>query len=78
LPTSPPPRHHLSRRAALGAAFETGALAPEAFVDAFGEDVSLPGCGAETLAFAASELVRPFVERQAQDLLALVKDLPWR
>ncbi|MDR3641514.1 MAG: formate dehydrogenase accessory protein FdhE [Humidesulfovibrio sp.] len=63
----------------LSEAIASGALPLEDLAAAgFGETVQVPGVGAETLAFAASELVRPFVERQAQDLLALVKDLPWR
>jgi len=63
----------------LLAAVETGALAPETLAAVgFGDAAQVPGVSAETLVFAASELVRPFVERQAQDLLALVKDLPWR
>jgi len=64
---------------ALGAALENGALTPETLASAgFGKAAAIPGCDAEALGFAASELVRPFVERQAQDLLALVADLPWR
>lgn len=63
---------------ALGAAIESGALTPQTLAAAgFGETVAVPGVSEQTMAFAASELVRPFVERQAQDLLALVKDLPW-
>ncbi len=62
----------------LGAAIESGALTPQALAAAgFGDAVSVPGVSEQTVAFAAAELVRPFVERQAQDLLALVKDLPW-
>lgn len=65
--------------AALGAAIESGAISPQALAGAgFGESAEAPGVSQPTLAFAASELVRPFVERQAQDLNALVKDLPWR
>ncbi|MBA4356850.1 MAG: formate dehydrogenase accessory protein FdhE [Humidesulfovibrio sp.] len=66
---------------ALGAAIDSGALSPQALASAgFGEPVGVPisGVSEQTLNFAAAELVRPFVERQAQDLLALVKDLPWR
>jgi FdhE protein len=63
----------------LRQAVETGALAPEALAAAgFGETAGLPGVSAEVLAFAASELVRPFVERQAQDLAPLIAELPWR
>ena len=65
---------------ALGAAIESGALTPQALAAiGFGEaGPGVRGVSAQTLNFAASELVRPFVERQAQDLAALVKDLPWR
>lgn len=69
---------------ALGAAMASGALEPQALAAAgFGEPLSVsgaaavPGVAPATLHFAAGELVRPFVERQAQDLAALVKDLPW-
>jgi FdhE protein len=59
-------------------AIETSELAPEVLAAAgFGERVELPGVTAETLGFVASELVRPFVERQAQDLLRPVAELPW-
>ena len=64
----------------LGAAIASGALAPQALAAAgFGEGPAepVPGVSEATLNFAAAELVRPFVERQAQDLAALVKDLPW-
>jgi FdhE protein len=69
---------------ALGAAIESGAIAPQTLAAiGFGESVEapglpIPGVSSQTLIFAASELVRPFVERQAQDLNALVADLPWR
>lgn len=64
---------------ALNAAIETGALAPEVLAAAgFGEIITVPQVNAETLSFAAAELVRPFVERQAQNLAQTVKDLPWR
>ncbi len=63
----------------LAAALDSGALSPEALAAAgFGEPVSVPGVSAQTLNFVASELTRPFVERQAQDLAALVKGLPWQ
>ncbi|MBU1042203.1 MAG: formate dehydrogenase accessory protein FdhE [Proteobacteria bacterium] len=62
----------------LGAAIESGALTPQALAGAgFGESVEVPGVSPMTLNFAASELVRPFVERQAEDLAAMVKVLPW-
>lgn len=65
--------------AALGAALENGAITPEQLALAgFGEPVELPGVSPQTLHFAAAEMVRPFVERQAVDLLAMVNDLPWQ
>ncbi|MBU1230328.1 MAG: formate dehydrogenase accessory protein FdhE [Proteobacteria bacterium] len=64
---------------ALAEAIHSGALPPQNLADAgFGDVVTVLGVTEQTLAFAAAELVRPFVERQAQDLLALVKDLPWQ
>ena len=64
---------------ALKAAIDSGALAPEVLAAiGFGEVIAVPQVKAETLGFAAAELVRPFVERQAQDLAQIVKDLPWR
>ena len=64
---------------ALKAAIDSGALAPEVLAAVgFGEVIKVPQVNPETLGFAAAELVRPFVERQAQDLAQLVKDLPWR
>ena len=64
---------------ALEAAVDSGALAPEVLAAVgFGEAITVPQVKAETLGFAAGELVRPFVERQAQDLAQIVKDLPWR
>lgn len=64
---------------ALLAAVDSGALSPLALAGAaFGESVEVPGVNPATLGFAAAELVQPFLERQAQDLLPLVKELPWR
>jgi FdhE protein len=64
---------------ALAEAIYSGALSPQNLAAAgFGDVVAVPGVSEQTLAFAAAELVRPFVERQAQDLLALVKELPWQ
>ena len=64
---------------AIKTAINTGVLAPETLAAVgFGEVIAVPQVKAETLGFAATELVRPFVERQAQDLAQLVKDLPWR
>ena len=64
----------------LGKALAEGGLEPElltrvAFSDA---SVEVPGVSSEALRFASSELVKPFIERQAQDLLPLVAELPWR
>ena len=65
--------------AALGAALESGTITPEQLALAgFGEPVEVPGVSPQALHFAAAEMVRPFVERQAVDLLALVADLPWQ
>lgn len=65
--------------AALALALDSGALAPQALAAAaFGEAIAVSGVGQQALTFAAAELVRPFLQRQAQDLLALVKVLPWR
>lgn len=65
--------------AALGAALESGAITPEQLALAgFGETVEVPDVSPQTLHFAAAEMVRPFVERQAVDLLAMVADLPWQ
>jgi FdhE protein len=64
---------------ALKAAIDSGALAPEVLAAVgFGEVITVPQVNPETLGFVAAELVRPFVERQAQELAQLVKDLPWR
>ncbi|MBI5519387.1 MAG: formate dehydrogenase accessory protein FdhE [Desulfovibrio sp.] len=68
---------------ALLAALESGVLSPPALAGAaFGEPAEapgdIPGVTPATLGFAAAELVQPFIERQAQDLLPLVKELPWR
>jgi len=63
----------------LIAAMDNGALTMDALAAAgFGEAFTVPGVNAETMDFAVAELVRPFVERQAQDLAKLVRDLPWR
>jgi len=64
---------------ALGQALESGALDPKSLASAaFGETPDVPGVGEQALVFAATELVRPFLQRQAEDLQARVKDLPWR
>ncbi|QLA15513.1 formate dehydrogenase accessory protein FdhE [Desulfolutivibrio sulfoxidireducens] len=65
---------------ALLQALSSGALSPEALTDAaFAPDgTALAGISPEIVGFAAREVVRPFVKRQAADLLPLVKDLPWR
>jgi FdhE protein len=65
--------------AALGAALDSGTITPEALAQAgFVQPEALSGVDAQILHFAAAELVRPFVEKQAQDLLAQVSDLPWQ
>jgi len=68
--------------AALGAGIESGAITPEqlalAGFGAFGDIDEVPGVSPQVLHFAAAEMVRPFVERQAVDLLALVAELPWQ
>ncbi|HWR03732.1 MAG TPA: formate dehydrogenase accessory protein FdhE [Humidesulfovibrio sp.] len=65
--------------AALEKALDSGALAPaDLAAAAFGEELALPGVSAQTAAFAATEITRPFLRRQAEDLLKLVKDLPWQ
>jgi FdhE protein len=64
---------------ALALALASGALpAQKLAAAAFGEALEVPGVGPQALAFAAAEIARPFLARQAEDLLALVKDLPWR
>ena len=63
---------------ALGDALDSGALTAKKLAGAaFGGKAEVPGISAETLAFAAAELARPFIERQAADLMALVRGLPW-
>ena len=66
--------------AALGRALAEGGLEPELLTRAaFSEaPVSVPGVSRDTLRFAASELVKPFIERQARDIIGLVTELPWR
>jgi FdhE protein len=63
----------------MATALDAGDLTGEALTAAgFGAVVKLPGVATATLTFAAAELVRPFLARQAADLLAQVKELPWR
>lgn len=63
----------------LGKALASGAISgSDLAAAAFGQLVQVPGVSDETIHFAATELVRPFLERQAQDLMLLAKDLPWR
>lgn len=65
--------------AALTEALSSGRLTPLALAEAgFGGGAPVEGVSEQTLYFVASELVRPFVERQARDLAALVQELPWR
>jgi FdhE protein len=62
----------------LAQALESGALtAQDLAAAAFGQELQVADADAQAVAFAASELVRPFLRRQARDLFALVKDLPW-
>lgn len=64
---------------ALGAALREGILSWRDLARAgFGRKAAAPGVSPATLAFAASEMVRPLVERQARDLQDRIKDLPWR
>lgn len=42
------------------------------------EEGATPGVSAQTMAFLATELLRPFWERQAEDLASLVSGLSWR
>lgn len=44
---------------------------------AFGEPLEVEGASATTIAFASAELVRPFLERQAQDLVLLGQGQSW-
>ncbi len=63
---------------ALGAALGAGLLSWRDLARAgFGRKASAPGVSPAALAFAASELVRPLVERQARDLRDRIRDLPW-
>lgn len=60
-----------------------GSIPSRALEDAaYGQPVAAlalaPGLSPELLAFAARELVRPHLERQAESLAPLFKDLPWR
>lgn len=70
--------------AALEAALQGGTITPEALWDAAfggaasgGPVVAVQGVEPGTLAFVAAEAARPFVARQAQDLLAAARELPW-
>jgi len=43
-----------------------------------GRTITLPsGISAEVLSFVASEAVRPFIERQARDLVPVLRAMPW-
>ncbi len=65
--------------AALEDAVATGRLTPDAIWDAaFGGDPSVAGIAPEMLSFVAAEAVRPFLERQAEDLAAFISGLPWQ
>lgn len=64
---------------ALGDAVATGTLTSDVIWDAaFGDDASVAGIASELLSFVAAEAVRPFLERQAEDLAALISGLPWQ
>lgn len=64
---------------AIGTALENGTLTLQDMAKAGVEmPAPLEGVDAQTLHFFAAEVLRPFVERQAQDLLALVDKLPWQ
>lgn len=63
----------------LGQAVASGAVTGQQLaMAAFGEKLELPGVAETTIAFTSAELVRPFLERQAQDLARMGQDLPWR
>ncbi len=63
----------------LAEAIHSGRLpAQELWDAAFGQLSAVPGVSAETMGLAAAELARPFIERQAVDLLALARELPWQ
>ncbi|SNR69741.1 FdhE protein [Humidesulfovibrio mexicanus] len=65
--------------AALEDAVALGSLTPEVlWAAAFGRDASVAGIAPELLSFVAAETVRPFLERQAEDLAALISGLPWQ
>jgi len=64
--------------AALEAAMAGGRIAPDTlWAAAFGRDAAVEGVEPRTLAFVAAEAARPFVARQAEDLLAAARELPW-
>jgi FdhE protein len=57
----------------------TGTLTPDAIWEAaFGGNASVAGIAPELLSFVAAEAVRPFLERQAEDMTALLSGLPWQ
>lgn len=64
---------------ALEQALAQGTLTPEAIWGAaFGSAAAVAGIAPELLSFVAAEAVRPFLERQAEDLAALIGGLPWQ
>jgi len=64
---------------ALAESIRSGSLpAQELWAAAFGQLPAVPGVSVHALSLAAAELVRPFIERQAADLLDHARELPWR
>ncbi len=64
---------------ALEEAVARGDLGPGAIWEAaFGGMAPVAGIAPELLSFVVTEAVRPFLERQAEDLAALISGLPWQ
>jgi Uncharacterized protein involved in formate dehydrogenase formation len=62
----------------LAAAVASGGIAPGAlWAAAFDGDAVVEGVEPQTLALVAAEAARPFVARQAEDLLARASELSW-
>jgi FdhE protein len=60
-------------------AIDSGEMSPQDLAAAgLGGDLPNFPIRAEVLRFAAVEMVRPFVERQARDLVPTIRALPWR
>lgn len=63
---------------ALEAAVASGGIGADAlWAAAFGRKATVHGVGPQALAFVAAEAARPFLSRQADDLLAPARELPW-